>query len=363
MSESPAVCHVLVEHRGGANRLTPDGILAFSKCRNEALRLPAFLRHYRRLGVAQFFIVDHDSSDGTTELLSSQSDVRLFRTTGRFSEARGGTAWLNALLAEFGIGHWCVTVDIDELLCYPGSEHSDLHALTRYLDGDRREAMACLLLDLYPEGPLSEVEYAPGQDLLSVAPLFDSGPYKRIEAIACPGFFATGGVRERVFYPELRASSLQARLGGWMRGVVRRLPLLRRTTASRAVRPRLAPCLTKVPLVKWEAGTRYLDVNHFVSSRRVARESGALLHFKFLRDFPAQAVRESQRAEYFDGAAEYKRYAAKTAADPALLLRYEGSVRFTNTRQLVEMQLMADTSEWTRARTADANQPTSDARE
>ena len=36
---------------------TPGEIRAFSTCRNECLRLPAFLRHYRGLGVDRFFIV------------------------------------------------------------------------------------------------------------------------------------------------------------------------------------------------------------------------------------------------------------------------------------------------------------------
>ena len=44
-------------------------------CRNERLRLPAFLNHYRSLGVDEFLVIDNDSSDGSTEYLAAQADV------------------------------------------------------------------------------------------------------------------------------------------------------------------------------------------------------------------------------------------------------------------------------------------------
>ena len=60
----------------------PGEIRVFSRCRNEALRLPAFLEH-RRLGVDGFFIIDNDSTDGTTDYLAGQPDVRAFRTAAQ----------------------------------------------------------------------------------------------------------------------------------------------------------------------------------------------------------------------------------------------------------------------------------------
>src|SRR5213593_2484584 len=146
-----SLCHVLIEQTSDPQSVSGK-IRAFAKCRNERLRLPAFLRHYRALGVDRFFIVDNGSTDGTMEYLAEQGDVRLFRTAGRFSEARGGTDWLNALLQEFGGDSWCVTVDVDELLVYPGSEGASLRLLTEYLDRNASEALSCLLLDLYPAG-------------------------------------------------------------------------------------------------------------------------------------------------------------------------------------------------------------------
>jgi PST family polysaccharide transporter len=311
--------HVLIERRIGAREaLLPGEIRAFSKCRNERLRLPSFLHHYRGLGVNQFFIVDNDSSDGTTEYLAAQSDVQLFRAAGRFSEARGGIDWLNALLREFGVGSWCVTVDIDELLVYPGSEDVPLRALTEHLDRGGHEALSCLLLDCYPPGPLSACNYQAGGNLIAAAPYFDSEGYARVPTDLCPGVFIRGGMRERIFFPESSA------------------------------RP---PCLTKVPLVRWDEQSEYLSSTHFVSRKAVATDTGVLLHFKFLSDFHHRAVQEAERAEYFDGASEYRRYAEKLNQNPDLILTNNTSTRFEGTRQLVRLGLMQDTPAWTAART------------
>ncbi|HLQ20323.1 MAG TPA: glycosyltransferase family 2 protein, partial [Tabrizicola sp.] len=46
-----------------------DDILCFVCVRNEAARLPHFLRHHRALGVRHFLIVDNASSDGSATLL------------------------------------------------------------------------------------------------------------------------------------------------------------------------------------------------------------------------------------------------------------------------------------------------------
>jgi hypothetical protein len=341
-------CHVLVEQtvdtRHGAD---PKGIRAFSKCRDERLRLPAFLRHYRDLGVDRFFIVDNDSSDGTTEYLAGQPDVQLFRTAGRFSESRGGTDWLNALLREFGVGAWCVTVDIDELLVYPGSERTPLRTLTEYLDRNGYQALSCLLLDLYPAGPLCECSYKTGDDLLAAAPYFDAGPYEKLPVDVCPGVLIRGGIRERVFYPEFRKRGLGVRIWDAVRRrAARRAPFLHELPWLRERLRCTPPVLTKVPLVRWDAESKYLNSLHWISRRIVAPDTGALLHFKFLADFHGRALQETARGEYYNLASEYRRYAQKLNANTGIVLVDEGSTRFEGTAQLVRLGLMHDTQAW-----------------
>ena len=343
----PPPCHILAASTGRPLPPAQGEIRAFARCRNESLRLPAFLRHYRQLGVDRFFIVDNGSSDGSVDYLAAQPDVRLFRTANRYSEAASGTAWLNALLAQFGVGCWCVTVDIDELLVYPGSEHAPLRALTTYLDEKRTDAFTCMLLDLYPAGPLEDCRYDPAGDLTAASPYFDEGPYEILPFDSCPPVHIRGGVRERVFYPEFKKRRVGARLyEALFQSLARRAPRLHDTAWLRARRPPTPPLLTKVPLVRWDAACRYIKSNHRVTPKTVAAETGVLLHFKFLQDFHARAVREATRREYSGGAFDYRRYALRLSENPKLSLIYEGSVRFEGSPQLVRLGLMHDTEAW-----------------
>jgi hypothetical protein len=352
VTERPSPCHVLVERAAKEPAAATSGeIRAFAKCRNERLRLPAFLKHYRTLGVDRFFIVDNDSSDGTCEYLAGQPDVRVFRTAARFREARGGTEWLNALLAEFGAGGWCVTVDIDELLVYPGSEQVPLRTLTNYLDQRGVEALACMMLDMYPDGPLNATAYVAGDDPLAAAPYFDAGPYVRRRVDLCPGILIRGGMRERVFYPEFRSRGIAARLFDTMvYRVVLRMPVLKNLRQAQVLRRPTPPCLTKVPVVRWDDRSKYLQSTHWVSPKAVAQITGALLHVKFLGDFHDRAVDDATRGEGYDGSSEYIRYARKLDEDPNLPFVYDGSTRFEGTAQLVRMGLMRDTPDWAASR-------------
>ena len=346
MTASTLACHVLsecaVNHRPIA---TVGEIRVFATCRNERLRLPAFLKHYRALGIDRFFIIDNDSDDGTTDYLVDQPDVHVFRTINRYSESGMGTDWLNALLATFGVGSWCVTVDIDELLVYPGSESASLRIFTEYLDRCGYEALLCLLLDMYPGGRLQECEYQPGDDLAATSPYFDVGPYEKSPFDLCPWVHISGGMRERVFHPEFRTRGLAAKLyDALYYRVLHDMP------GFGAPPPHRPPLLTKIPLVRWDEKSQYLKGNHAVTRKILAPETGALLHFKFLHDFHARTVCEAARGEHYDGASEYRRYEERLTRDPDMTFVYEGSVHFEGTTQLVRLGLMHETTPWIEAR-------------
>ena len=89
-----------VHDRTGAIR--PGDILVFSTVRNEALRLPHFLDHYRKLGARHFLIVDNDSDDDTRAFLAAQPDVSLWRTAHSYKLSRFGVDWLTWLQIRHG---------------------------------------------------------------------------------------------------------------------------------------------------------------------------------------------------------------------------------------------------------------------
>src|SRR5260370_21953978 len=92
---------VLLEYPGGTH--VPDDpteIRLFSKCRNEQLRLPAFLRHYRNIGVQRFFFVDNASNDGSAEYPRPQPAVPVFGPFGSLRTARWSTACVRTPLSR-----------------------------------------------------------------------------------------------------------------------------------------------------------------------------------------------------------------------------------------------------------------------
>ena len=285
-------------------------IRAFLPVRNEALRLPDNLRHHRALGVSRFFIVDNGSADGTLDYLLSQPDVHLFSTQESFAAGKFGMAWMNPLLDEYGDGHWTLTVDADELLIFPGFESVGLPRVTAHLDRLGARALFCMLLDMYADAPLKNIGYRAGDSLIAACPWFDPAPYRTVQVADFPNLQVYGGVRERVF----------------------------RFSGMAAPHP---PTISKVPLVKWQKGMRFLNCTHALTPVALAQMTGALLHFKFLDDFYDRVRIEAGRGEHFAGGLEYKIYAELLARDPALNLRDAGSVRLESSRQLVELGLMA----------------------
>lgn len=292
--------------------IRPGDILAFATVRNEAARLPFFLDHHRRLGVRHFLMVDNASTDDTPALLRDQPDVSLWHTDASYRASRFGLDWTNRLLAVHGSGHWCLTLDADEILIYPDWERRDLIALTRWLEARGADVFAAMMLDLYPEGRLSAARYVPGTDPALALPFFDPGPYRREVQARFGNVSIRGGVRERVFFSD---------------------------------RPDHSPHLHKTPLIRWHWRHAYLSSTHIALPRRLNRgfldeslPTGVLLHSKFLPGILPKSAEEKARREHFTHAEHYDGYYDAILDDPVLW--HEGSARLEGWRQLAALGLM-----------------------
>lgn len=290
-------------------------ILVFSTFRNEAPRLPYFLKYYRDLGVNHFLMVDNDSDDGGAEFLREQPDVSLWSTKSSYKRARFGVDWLNHLQRKYAHGHWTLVVDPDELLVYPFCDTRPLHALTDWLDASSIKSFGAMLVDMYPKGPVDNIPYKPGDDPLNSAHWFDSGNYIINRNRKFGNLWIQGGPRARTFF---------------------------------ANEPERAPALNKIPLVKWNSEYAYVSSTHMLLPRGLnlvydewggEKASGALLHTKFLSTFTDKAREELQRGQHYANSHEYKAYAAGLEQNPDLWCKW--SEKYINWRQLEILGIMS----------------------
>lgn len=283
----------------------PGELRLFVVLRDEMLRLPYFFQYYRAMGVQRFIVVDNASSDGSLAYLLDQPDTHVFETAETYTRQE---AWIDALVRRFGAGHWCVVLDVDELLVLPGPDAGDLRGACARLAAAGADALYALLLDMYPRGPLDEAAYRAGEPFAPAAPCFEHASIRR-EPYAfrrCDAPFPyrhAGGVRERVF------------------GVK-------------------DICLTKFPLVRFHRGLFLRQGTHAVEGARIAREQAVLLHFKYLNDFTARVQYEAERGEHWNGASQYKAYASKVRQEGALALDGPDTLAYEGPAQLRELGLL-----------------------
>jgi hypothetical protein len=278
---------------------------AFVCVRNERIRLPEFLDYHRSLGANRFFFIDNDSSDSTVEYLLAQQDVHVWHTSTSYAASDYGTAWLSNLLDEFAHDQWALILDADEFVVYPRCETIKLSGLCDYLDRIGSRVLRTMFLDMYSDRPVCETEYKTGQSILEICPYFDPSGYRLVETEMF------GGVRERVFWQE--ASDTE-----------------------------LPPCLTNYPLQRWRRGETLKTGRHKTGlpGAMINDVTGALLHFKFCQSFVRRAQEEVERKEFWNNASEWIRYVNAFTRVPNLNLFTERSVKYKNSRQVVDLGLM-----------------------
>lgn len=296
-------------------RIAAGDVLCFLCLRNEVPRLPHFLRHHRALGVRHFLVVDNASTDGSGALLADQPDVSLWQTGASYKASRFGMDWLTWLQLRHGHGHWCLTLDADELLVYPYWQSRPLPALTGWLEAQGRDSFGALTLDMYPAGPVSQGAVSPEDDPIRHLCWFDTGNYQVQVQPRMRNLSIQGGARARAFFADT---------------------------------PRRAPTLNKIPLVRWHRRHAYLNSTHALLPPRLnvvydteggELTSGILLHTKFLPGITDRSAEEKARAEHFADAAQYAAYYDRLTADP--VLHTPASTRYTGWRQLEALGLMS----------------------
>ena len=178
-------------------RPRPTDIVAVIVARNEALRLPDCLNHYRRLGVKRFAIIDNGSTDESQDFLLTQPDVDIFYIHSGYPQARSGCYWRVRLFDQYGFNRWYISVDADELLVYDGMEKHDIYDLAANLTHRGAKSLFAPMIDMYADRPFYELSYRPGDSMIATCQFFDGDSYALTplpEGIP----WITGGPRDRI---------------------------------------------------------------------------------------------------------------------------------------------------------------------
>jgi hypothetical protein len=292
---------------------TKNEIRLFTMARNESLRLPYFLDYYLTRGVDRVFLIDNNSTDDTVALAMKHPNVHVFQTKETF---KNYYYWTEVLLKQFGEDLWCVAVDLDELLVFPYCEDMSIRSLTGFMEIHGFTALRCLLLDMYADGEIETIAYHKGEDPIRFTPYFD------------PEFNA----EEKCLYNKKFQHHFKSiRFSGGMR---------KRMFS-------VEPNQTKVPLFKYRNKNIYMDAGmHAIDGARIADIRGVVLHFKFLQDFFERTIEETKRGQHADGAFLYKSIAKKYDQNQVSVFRYPGSIRYKNSAQLIDLNLMKSTPEF-----------------
>jgi hypothetical protein len=270
--------------------------------RDSAHLLPAFLRHYRRLGVTRFIVLDDQSSDETRAILSGCPDVDLWGSSVRYGEAKHGTYWRERLARIYGFGRWYVNVDTDEFLVYDGMERHELRDVCRWLATKRLRRLLAPMLDLYPPGPLGAAALTADRDPWDVATHFDATGYAIEAGRRTTQVF--GGPRLRIF----------------------------------AVRAQMV----KFPILYWDRRTCFTRGDHapFPYVRNFGPIAGALLHFKYFSDFRERVGAAVADNQHWHGAAEYRVYEERLRSAGDLVMTGDVSRPYAGVDQLIALGLV-----------------------
>lgn len=180
-----------------------DAIILICVVRDEALLLPAFIDHYKNIGVSHFIFVDNGSEDDTLSCLLSTRGVamQIWQTRDSYARNDYGLTWVNQLLKSECQGRWCVVVDADEFMML---NRRSLSEIRRDMQTLQQNVSQFVLVEFYPlyisnkSGSVSEVFH----------PINHSNHYDRfqnsdeylVDTAPDGSYVLHGGMRQRVFW-------------------------------------------------------------------------------------------------------------------------------------------------------------------
>src|SRR5215212_6282017 len=312
-----------IEHLHGPEEVDyePDELVVVCLVRDGRPYVKSFVEHYRSLGAKHLFFLDNNSTDGTVEALQNYENTTVLRSKLPFKEY--DVPFKQYLIGRFGRkDRWCLCADMDELFDYPYSDVIGLGSLLAYLSGNSYTAVAALMLDMFPEEPLSgREENLEDEPLKERHRFYDISNLKRVS------------IKKN---PRLRNNTLQSdEIETFRNGIDN-------TVFG------TEPLRTKFPLVFTDGRIKPFDrSSHWVDNAKIADISCVLLHYKFLDGYfhkrTLQAVQEENHYKNSRGA---KKHLEILDRNPTLQVKRESARELKGVNDLVENGFLVVSEEY-----------------
>lgn len=138
--------------------------------------IPHFLKHHFDIGVDRIFYIDNDSSDNSLEILKEYDNVHVWLQKEEFlcrqSRAR---RWRESLLTKYGIGHWCLAMDADELFIFPDYENKSIKEFTKKQESEGCDCFRARCIDMYSDKKVKDTIIE--NSLIETCPYFDKSKF------------------------------------------------------------------------------------------------------------------------------------------------------------------------------------------
>lgn len=301
-------------------KIRPDSLVAYCVIYNEMYYLPAFLKHYRALGIEQFVFIDDCSTDESESFLKSQNDTVIVRADMRYGDKlngkRAGPQWKTILAQQYLLGRWALCVDADEFLVFHSRSLPDL-ILQAEAEGHR--ALGAVMVDMYPANSekLTKPDFPNSfTDMLQSYCCFDKGPYIVWQRGALRPRVVNEGAGKRL----LRQQGIKS--SDYSSFVVR----VREYFGKKRARS-----IFKVPLVKWDTGFQYLDA-HTLNHPPSTIDGLVLLHFKYTSALREKITWAKERKSLSKGSRGYFAMDAMLSSADTMRngLTYEGTCQYAS---------------------------------
>ena len=286
-------------------KLDDKDVVVICIVKNDLLRMKIFMDHYRNMSVKKFVIIDNMSDDGTYEFLKEQPDVNLYVCKTPYSTVKR-EAWVNRIIAYYGINRWYLCVDSDELFVYPNMENINIK---EFISQQKTKRIRSIMLDMYSNEGIWKKNHIDKDDIRRKYCYFDSDSYKERANIKFE--LIVGGPRTRVF------SKNKNEFTGIM---------------------------VKHPLFYFQKGDIQAHSHYqFPYKYNFNIEcKTALLHYKFLPNDLNKYKQEYESGNYANGSKEYKIYISSYNENPNETFMYEGSKEFKDSSTLSLIDINAN---------------------